>query len=339
MPEKLVCRACGTEVDVPGGSLAQREQPVQLAVDGERTPELDLRRLFLVIGYLVVLGGLAAFFLLGIGFEERGGLFLWPIQTIRTLTTADGHADNVVLGSSMRLLEDKAVKVGGKEVVVPVLGISLLLALVVAGGLVAVPRGGLAIGIVIAAVALAGYCGYRQYRQQADWGNLTWLYDAACAAALLAVFLGLVLSQRWIVLGWFVPGIVAIALAIHYLNLGVGPSLREQWLPAIAGVFQGLVIGLAARVASWILNRDGASTLLGAFAGAFLGMLLVDRAGMREFLRTPEFRQLQLPLVSLYAEIGLAFVLAVLTGFLGKRVMAPGKQQAYGQGRRLGYGG
>jgi hypothetical protein len=344
MPEKLVCRACGTEVEVPAAAAEaftpRRDEPVRVTVENQRGPEVDLHRLFLIIGYLVALGGVAAFFLFGMTFDEKDGLFLWPLQTVKAVVTADGRADNVVLGSSMRLMEDKVVF---GNLSLSALGVSLLLALVVGGGFVAVPRRSLALGTVIAVFALAGYCGYMHYRQQADWKNLTWLYDALCAAGLLAVLLGLLSSGRWIVLGWFVPGVIGVALAGYYLNQGVSASLREQWLPAIAGVFHGLVIGLIARVASWILNRDGASTLLGAFIGAFLGMLIVDRAGMREVLRTlrnlasPHFNAVQLPLISLYSEVAVAFLLALLTGFLGKRVHGARPQETYQRQRRLGY--
>jgi hypothetical protein len=40
---------------------------------------------------------------------------------------------------------------------------------------------------------------------------------------------------------------------------------------------------------------------------------------MRELLRSPELHGVQLPMVSLYCEAGLAFVLAIVLGFLGKR--------------------
>ena len=63
--------------------------------------------------------------------------------------------------------------------------------------------------------------------------------------------------------------------------------------------------------------------MLGAFIGGFLGLLVADDARMRELLRSPELHGVQLPMVSLYCEAGLAFILAIVLGFLGRRAVRP----------------
>src|SRR6202035_2943621 len=137
------------------------------------------------------------------------------------------------------------------------------------------------------ALAFAGYCGYMNYQKPLDWGNLIWFYRPAAGAVLLAITVALLASRRWLMLVFFIPASIGLGLAGYYLNqYKVPPVHNVDWLPVAAGTLHGLAIGLVARVASWILNRDRASTLLGAFVGAFVGLLIVDNGRTHELLRS-----------------------------------------------------
>jgi len=264
-----------------------------LQVEEKAARDIEPRRLVLMVCYVLAAAGLAAFYLFGLGFSDKATIFFWPIDQFgRSLI---GLADDRTLFATF-----------------------FPLMLVVGGAFLAVRLRALVLGIVVGAAALAAYQGFLQMRKDAAWADIGWL-DSALAAALLAILVGLLFSRRWLVLVLFIPVAIGIAFICHYFNRDFNQPFTLEWLPFFAGILHGLVIGLAARLAAWILNRDGAGVLLGAFVGGFLGMLLADNVRLRELLQTPDLRALKPPFVSLYFEGGLAFLLAMITGILGKR--------------------
>src|SRR5438552_814630 len=121
MPEKIVCRTCGTVVDLPTAYAVQRaNEPLPLRVETAGSPGFSMRRLLLTIGYLVAAAGTALFFVLGENLNHKEALFFWPID-------AQGHTD-------MEFMKDYA------------LAAWIVLAFVVAGGFAAARLGGLIIG-------------------------------------------------------------------------------------------------------------------------------------------------------------------------------------------------
>jgi hypothetical protein len=282
----------------PGGSSAYigqdaaRQRPITLEVE-KKPHDIDLHRLLVVVCYVLAVAGVAAFFILGMRFNAKSAFFFWPI--------------NEAGQSFMRFVDDNCL---------PATFFPLML--IVAGAFVAVPLRSLVLGMIVGGVALGAYLGFFQFKKDVDWANIGWFYGAL-AAALLAILVGLVLSRRWIVLAWFVPATIGLACLGRYLNQEPSHTIAIEFAPFFAGVLHGLIIGVAARLAGWIINRDEPGVVLGAFIGGFLGLLVADDARMRELLRSPELHGVQLPMVSLYCEAGLAFVLAIVLGFLGKR--------------------
>jgi hypothetical protein len=292
MSDRVVCRSCGTMVEVGPDGVGQR--PITL--EAEKKPhDIDLHRLLLVVCYVLAVAGVAAFFILGMGFSAKSAFFFWPI--------------NEAGQSFMRFVDDNCLP-----------AIFFPLMLLVAGAFVAVPLRSLVFGILIGGVALGAYLGFFQFKKDLDWANIGWFYGGL-AAALLAILVGLLLARRWIVLAWFVPASIGLAFLSRYLNRDGNHTIAIEFAPFFAGVLHGLIIGVAARLAGWIINRDAPGVVLGAFIGGFLGLLVADDVRVRELLRSPELQGVQLPMVSLYCEAGLALILAVVLGFLGKRAV------------------
>jgi hypothetical protein len=287
-------------VEVGPDGVGQR--PITLEVE-KKPRDIDLHRLLLVVCYVLAIAGVAAFFILGMGFNAKSAFFFWPINEA-------GQSD-------MRFVDDNCLP-----------AIFFPLMLIVAGAFVAVPLRSLVFGILIGGVALGAYLGFFQFKKDVDWANIGWFYSAL-AAALLAILVGLLLAKRWIVLAWFVPATIGLAFVSRYIVLNTTDSavlnrdgnhpIAILFAPYFAGVLHGLIIGVAARLAGWIINRDAPGVLLGAFIGGFLGLLLADDVRVRELLRSPELHGVQLRMVSLYCQAGLALILAVVLGFLGKR--------------------
>src|SRR5947209_4447386 len=286
MSEIIVCRTCGTVVELaapPGASAAVSPaspsgpglKPVTLHVDERTARDLEPRRLLLMVCYVLAGAGLAAFYVFGLSLNDKSTIFFWPIDEFGR--------------SLMGQMDDKSLV----AVFFPVM-------LVVGGAFVAVRLRALVLGIVVGAAALAAYYGFLQVRKDVAWADIGWL-DSSLVAALLAIFLGLLFSRRWLVLVLFIPVMIGLGFGCHYLNRDLNQAFTTEWLPLFAGILHGLVIGVAARLAGWILNRRGAGVLLGAFVGGFLGLLLADDVRVRELLQMPDFRALKAPLVSLYS--------------------------------------
>jgi hypothetical protein len=332
MPEKVVCRSCGAEMNwpvssAPVASAAPAPASPQVAnksrepvlQEGQESGGAILRRLMLTLGYLLAAAGVSAFFMVGPGFPFKSSIFFWPIDPVR--------------GSALRLLENMCLPAS-----------ILPLAFVVAAALVAVRLRALIIGMAIAALAVGVFVGVLQLRKEADWQNLAWFYNVLTAGGLLAILVGLAVSKKWLALALVVPAVAAAALAGLYFNHDQNRSVvsqwqlflagaNQEWASFFAGTFHGLVIGLAAWLMSWIMNRHAASTLLGACIGALLGMYLADTTQLRGLLQTPEFKGWPLPVVSLFLEVSLAFVLALVTGLIGRRDITP--LPTVGQRRKL----
>ena len=306
MPERIICRTCGTEVELPASYAVTAPRAVSIAFGGprpstaaleerrERSLAASVRRILLTLGYILAAAGVAAFFLLGLGFNHKASIFLWSQDQI---------------GSIVGLIKDRCFAVT-----------FFPLAFVVALAFSAVRLRALLIAVIVAAFALGAYCGILHFTNRADWAKLDWFYNSLTGAALLAILVGLLISKRWIVLGFFVAGTVALALVGRYLNRDTNLTISVDWLPLYAGVFHGLIFGLTARLASWLMNRNVASTLLGALVGGFLGLLVVDleNSAIRDMLRTPGLPAINLLLASLYVEAALSFILALATGLLGR---------------------
>ena len=311
MPQTIVCHTCGTEVEVSGQGVpsssiaatggpdvasaaitADRPGAAVPADGGERGRRYDLRALVLAAGYILAGTGIVLLFVLR-RFNDKASIF-WIVDEF-----------GVTL---MRYVKDESF-----------IFAALPLAVVVAGALAVVRFRGLVLGVVLAAAAVAAYCGVLHYRKEADWGDRRWFYDALVGAGLLAIFLGLVFSKRWLVLAWFVPCTIGLAFAGRYLNKGPNPGPTD-WIPFFAGAFHGMVLGLAARLVAWCMNRASATVLLGALIGGFAGLLLVDveHWAILNLLRSPELRLWKLPFVSLYGECAGALLGGLVFGLLGR---------------------
>jgi hypothetical protein len=313
MPQTIVCHTCGTVVEVPGQGVpsssevasagpdvastaitANRPGAFPPAAAGETGLRIDLRAVVLAGGYVLAGACVVLLFVLGIvRFNDKASIF-WIVDEF-----------GVTL---LRYVKDEAFVFA-----------ALPLAVAVAGALAATRVRGLMLGAVLAAAAVAAYCGVLHYRKEADWGERRWFYDALVGAGLLAIFMGLVFSKRWLVLAWFIPCTVGLAFAGRYLNRGPSPG-PSDWIPFFAGAFHGMVLGLIARVVAWCVNRARATVLLGALIGGLAGLLLVDVEHWQilNLLRIPELRLWKMPFISLYGECAGALLGGVIFGVLGR---------------------
>jgi hypothetical protein len=305
MPQTIVCRTCGTAVEVPGQAAAPSnaggegsastaftaDKPrASASANVEQGFPFDLRPFVLAAGYVLTGAGIVLCFVLGMRFNDKASIF-WNQDKF-----------------GLSLLRDESF-----------LFAALPLAVAVAGALAAVRLRGLVLGVVLAAAAAAAYCGVLHYRKEADWGDRRWFYDTLVGAGLLAILLGLVFSKRWLVLAWFVPCAIGLAFAGRYLNKGPSAGSTD-WVPLFAGAFHGMVLGVIARIVAWCMNRDSATVLLGALIGGFVGLLLVDieYREVRDLLRLPELRLWKIPFISLYGECAGAFLCGLVFGLLGR---------------------
>jgi uncharacterized protein (DUF433 family) len=134
---------------------------------------------------------------------------------------------------------------------------------------------------------------------------------AAVGLALLAGLLGAFRRGGWVTLPLLAAGVGLCAVLGLYLSESVRP------LPA--GAFHGLLLGALARLAAWGLRREKAAAALGAMAGGYVGLVLVQLYGGRLhafFLNNGlEWGH---GARSLYVEVAVAYLGAVALTLLGR---------------------
>jgi serine/threonine protein kinase len=134
---------------------------------------------------------------------------------------------------------------------------------------------------------------------------------------LLAALAGFLPRHRWRLLLLFVPALL--------LSGGSAWLVEQRETAFLAGIVHGLMLGLLARLIAWSLNRDGATCLLGVALGACLGIQLAEwyATALRSYLSESGLAARQMPWYSLYLEICLAFVAAVVCGLTAGRRPTP----------------
>jgi hypothetical protein len=142
----------------------------------------------------------------------------------------------------------------------------------------------------------------------------TWLTQALTGSALAGTLLGLLVRKGRTMLLWLLP-VLAAGAALGWLLDGNSQAF-------LMGAGHGLLLGLLSRVVAWSLDREQAACSLGAFVGACGGAVLADlyTAPLAKLLLDPGFVGAWRTSLSLYAEVGVAYLGAVAVGLvLGKR--------------------
>jgi hypothetical protein len=166
-------------------------------------------------------------------------------------------------------------------------------------------------------VALGGTYLYAK-AQGIDWWAEDWPTRALLGGLLAGGLLGVLVRDRLTALVWLVPWLAGLVV--------LGWRLNHNLMPLEAGIIHGLVLGVVSRVVAWCLKLEVAPTFLGACLGAFLGMMVVDLH--RLWLSATVASWLApsgsiMPVLSLYAEVGLGYLGAITGALAGQRLRDP----------------
>jgi predicted Ser/Thr protein kinase len=150
---------------------------------------------------------------------------------------------------------------------------------------------------------------WRTLGARLDAAGKAWLVQALTASLLLATLLGLVLRNwRAVVMG-LLPATIVLAAVGWYFDRSAQPFLT--------GACHGLLLGVISRVVAWGLHRDRMASALGALLGACGGLVLADLYG-RGYFKPVDLEKVigWGSTLSLYAEIGLAYLGAIATALV-----------------------